>query len=325
MEATTTPTTTTSGRDLHSPANVRPEDYSYRGCWEPLQAVGHQTAMMVALMGPRAAEAFQADRIRRVEEHKALLREIADAGYKGNFDAKRTCDHCGAYFKYGSIFRHEPTGHLIVVGWICAEQTFDCPTKAALDQKKARERAAGGREALRNAEAVQAWVDEDPTRQTDVIDWMLAHPEDSFYQDLLGKMRKYGPLSERQEAAVRKGPAMEAARAARAAQDAEAGPVPEGRMVIEGEVVSTKWQDSDFGGSLKMLVRLGNGSKVWGSVPSSLQAMEQEITRGDTVRFTATVTRSDRDESFGFFKRPAKAERIGTAADGPIYSGIQVH
>lgn len=324
MEATTTPTTPTSGRDLHSPANVRPEDYSYFGCWEPLPAMNGDDAMMLSLMGPKAAEAFRAHRDAMIAQRKALHAEIAAAGYAGNFAHKGTCDHCGAYFKYGSIFRHEPTGHLIVVGWICAEETFDCPTKAALDQKKARERAAGGREALRVAGLVTTWIEEDPTRQ-DLIDFMIARPDDSFYQDLLAKMRKYGPLSERQEAAVRKGPAMEAARAARAAQDAEAGPVPEGRMVIEGEVVSTKWQDSDFGGSLKMLVRLGNGSKVWGSVPSSLQAMEQEITRGDTVRFTATVTKSDRDESFGYYKRPVKAERIGTAADGPIYSGIQVH
>ncbi len=31
------------------------------------------------------------------------------------------------------------------------------------------------------------------------------------------------------------------------------------------------------------------------------------IERGDRVRFTATLTPSDRDPKFGFYKRPSKA------------------
>lgn len=324
MENNATSTKPARGRDRHSPANVRPEDYTYHGIWEPLEPVGHETAMMVALGGPGAAERFRAMREAQIAAHEALVREIADAGYKGNFDAKRTCDHCGAYFKYGSIFRHEPTGELIVVGWICSEETFDVPDRAALDQKRARERAAAGREALKRAEALQAWIDEDPTRQTDVIDWMLAHPEDGFYQDLLAKMRKYGPLSERQEAAVRKGPEREAKRLAALAADAAAGPVPEGRLVLEGEVLSTKWQDSDYGGSLKMVVRLDNGSRVWGSVPSSMQAMEQPLDRGDRVQFTATVEASRDDASFGYYKRPSKASRLSGTTVSDDVSGLDM-
>lgn len=89
------------------------------------------------------------------------------------------------------------------------------------------------------------------------------------------------------------------------AREAAKRPVPEGRVEIEGAVLATKWQESDFGGSLKMLVE-GEGFKVWGSVPSTLGPIES----GDRVAFTATVEASADDKSFGFFKRPTKARRL---------------
>jgi hypothetical protein len=53
-----------------------------------------------------------------------------------------------------------------------------------------------------------------------------------------------------------------------------------------------------------MTVRDDRGFLVWGSVPAALGGIEQ----GDRVQFNATVTKSDRDETFGFFKRPTKAQ-----------------
>ena len=68
-------------------------------------------------------------------------------------------------------------------------------------------------------------------------------------------------------------------------------------------MLSTKWVENGFGGSLKMLVQHEDGWKVWGSVPSSI-----DVDKGSRVRFTATVEQSNDDALFGFFKRPAKAE-----------------
>ncbi len=79
--------------------------------------------------------------------------------------------------------------------------------------------------------------------------------------------------------------------------------VPTGRIVIEGEVVSTKVQSSTYGDTLKMLVQNEAGWKVWGSVPSAI-----DVDKGTRVRFTATVEQSKDDALFGFFKRPVKAE-----------------
>ena len=100
--------------------------------------------------------------------------------------------------------------------------------------------------------------------------------------------------------------------AERAERDAahEAGEnAPEGRVVITGTVLAFKVQESMYGDVLKMLVQDDRGFRVWGSVPSSLDDAERE----SRITFTATVTASDKDAKFGFFKRPTKAEVISEA------------
>lgn len=100
--------------------------------------------------------------------------------------------------------------------------------------------------------------------------------------------------------------AVEQAEAERAARDAahkNGEDAPEGRVVITGTVLSFKWQSSDYGDVLKMLVQDDRGFRVWGSVPASLDDAERE----DRISFTATVAQSYDNTKFGFFKRPTKA------------------
>jgi hypothetical protein len=78
--------------------------------------------------------------------------------------------------------------------------------------------------------------------------------------------------------------------------------VTEGRQVITGVVLAMKWQSSDWGDTLKMLVQDDRGFRVWGTVPGNI-----EPNREERVTFTATITQSDKDPKFGFFKRPTKA------------------
>lgn len=84
---------------------------------------------------------------------------------------------------------------------------------------------------------------------------------------------------------------------------------PEGRVTITGTVLALKWKESQYGSTLKMLVQDDRGFRVWGSVPANLDDAERE----SRITFTATVQASDRDEKFGFFKRPTKAEIITEA------------
>lgn len=78
---------------------------------------------------------------------------------------------------------------------------------------------------------------------------------------------------------------------------------PEGRVEITGSILCFKWQGSDYGDVLKMLVQDDRGFRVWGTCPKALDDAE----RDSRIQFTATITRSDRDDKFGFFKRPSKS------------------
>jgi len=99
-----------------------------------------------------------------------------------------------------------------------------------------------------------------------------------------------------------------ARQAEKAAQKAAERPVPitDSRLWITGKVLSTKWQESQFGETLKMLALSDNGFKVWGSVPKTLAT--NESLRGLRVTFMAKVQPRDKDANFGFFSRPSKAQ-----------------
>jgi hypothetical protein len=75
---------------------------------------------------------------------------------------------------------------------------------------------------------------------------------------------------------------------------------PEGRVNIEGTVLSVKAIETDFGTTTKMLVDVG-AYRVWGTVPSSICPAI-----GWRVKFTAAIT--PREVGFGFYSRPTKAQ-----------------
>ena len=149
--------------------------------------------------------------------------------------------------------------------------------------------------------------------------WLEAATWSPFFQDLLSRARRFGSLSDAQLACLVKGyeksKVRDAERAAEQAAEAArveaAEPVTDGRQVVPGHVLSTKWVDTQYGGSLKMLVRDERGFKLWGSVPASLDS----LAKGDRISYSATVEQSNDDPKFGFFKRPTKAELLSLAQD----------
>ena len=88
-------------------------------------------------------------------------------------------------------------------------------------------------------------------------------------------------------------------------------PAPEGRVEIEGEILTAKRRDSEYGITIKLLVLCdgeGGKYKVWVSAPRALTDNQREP--GVRVRMTATLKRSKDDASFAFGSRPAKAVAI---------------
>ena len=88
-------------------------------------------------------------------------------------------------------------------------------------------------------------------------------------------------------------------------------PVTSERVRVEGTVVKVDWKQG-FGyydsARKVIIVRDDRGFKVWGSSPKIKQneGRNLQVEQGDRIAFDAQVTVSDRDETFGFFKRPTK-------------------
>lgn len=211
------------------------------------------------------------------------------------------CHHCGARIRYVAVLEHTPTGDYIAVGETCLQNRFD---RATADFQKLRKQAELDRQAQRIKTAVAAFVEANPDLAF-MADKDHEHTND-FVADVSRKLRMYGDLSERQVAAVRKSVERDAEYAARKALEEvapPAGPVPTGRVEIEGKVVGIKWtEDYGYGSTKKLMIQLANGSKVWVSEPAAINTE-----RGDVVVLTCTIEASHDDQTFGFGKRPSKA------------------
>ena len=119
-----------------------------------------------------------------------------------------------------------------------------------------------------------------------------------FINDVISKFIRWGDLSVRQVSAVISAYKRDLERAN---EPDPTAPAPEGRMTVEGEVLTIKEKVGRYGAQWKLLMRLDSGSKVWGTCPASIL---RDVKVKDRVSITATFTRSDRDDFFGFFNRP---------------------
>lgn len=122
-----------------------------------------------------------------------------------------------------------------------------------------------------------------------------------------------------------------AERAARWQQEAHIA-APEGKQTVRGVVVSTKSEQVQYGYAPtwhhKMTVKVTTVAGIYlvnGTLPRSLfDAAEKalafpdglcEALKGCEVEFTATLTRSDRDEHFAFAAKPSKARLVAWPAE----------
>jgi hypothetical protein len=171
-----------------------------------------------------------------------------------------------------------------------------------------------------------AWYTYDGTPRDEEGNWInrpyVQHPAGQFPPSFRDSLDKWGSLHPNGSAALAKIYADRLEKNAKreeekAAERANATPWTAGRQVVEGEVLSVKHVDNDFGGSLKMLVKRADGSKIWTTVPSDLLAVDYDVPvedrpelKGARVRFTVTVEPSQDDPIFAFGKRPSKATRL---------------
>lgn len=295
--------------DTHRPSAIQPEDYEYVGP-ELIKIEGLEDCM--ALQEMRA----------RIQAHmKRTGGTYSSHQHGGN------CMVCGSVHAiYTVLFYHAKTNSYVRMGHECAEKCdmgdaseFNAFHKGIKDARNLQKGKNKAKALLSDRGLEQAWaIYEAGTTPT-------TPREESTVWELVGKLVRYGDISDNQFKYL--GVLLERIntraerKAQREAERAAAKPCPSGRIQIVGTVLNTKYQESMFGETLKMLVKAEDGWLVYGTVPSSLEIfddgdLQRGLQHGDRIRFKATVTPSENDEKFGFFKRPTGAELIQPVSFG---------
>jgi len=229
------------------------------------------------------------------------------------------CDVCGAYFVYGEVWQHKPTGELIHVGHDCADKynlLADRSEWLAWHDRQKRERATAILKREKAAARDKFIAEHEGLAEALALRGDQGKAQ-AILSDLYSKLHSYGNLSDKQLAFALK----LAAEIKNPPPPEKHVPAPEGRVQVEGTIVSVREQSGDFGPTWKMIVKVETpegGWLVWTTIPSDIaSAVDWHLTDrlpGRVARFTATLTRSDRDQHFAFGKRPTKAELLDQAA-----------
>lgn len=239
-----------------------------------------------------------------VELMRLSLKETPDSIYQLVFEQRGmkegqsfTCDHCGAWFHHGCFFRHEPTGEMVSVGWICADQ-FACSSKMEKLMKKARKDFIKRYEEKQKAEEIKRKCEEFIAENIELREALKF--DHKVVKDIKEQFEKKGHISDAQVALVLK-----------LSKAPKKPRIQEGRRTVTGEIISSKWQDGFHGLAHKMLVLLDTEERIWGTMPADIERYSSDGQyRGLRVEFTATIKRSSADPHFGIYSRPTKARVI---------------
>jgi len=319
----------TKRNDIHAPATIDPALYTYE-CTVDLK--GPDISVEMRKYNPAAAKAIEDAYL---AEYNALVERCKAGGHVGNFLNKNTCDHCGAYFIYGAEFRHE-NGEHIVVGHVCADKTLGVCDRRTLDRKRAVRARKTTAERIKRETWAAAYVIEH--NLTDAFSETRRNTESwggGVLADMYERLGQYGrPLSEKQLALVDRivtemdTPAKtdcdfcgQEGHVAKDCTNRHPVPVTDARIEINAIIRTCRYEEGQYGTQVKALYETVDGFRLWGTVPSALfDALRarhensiddyEKAFRGVAVNFTAKVTRSDKDDTFGFINRPTKASII---------------
>jgi len=280
--------------DSHSPSRIDPSQYAYLGSY---------------YLGDSVEVHEMMDDI-----DDALWEELRANLGKCPHPSIERCDCCGAIFTYGTMYRHIPSNQILTFGTTCSDNTVGLNSKKDLEISRLRAKVAAAKLAAKvaaerkvNRFALRALCKSNAV----VFNALRMRRGNEFFLSVLNGYIARGKLSDKQMSALEKSVERQLAwNEKKAAEPEPTQPLTAGRQLIAGEVLSLKYQDSYYGETYKMLVRTGDGNKVWGSVPAALDTNDREIKVGDSIQMTAGVKVSDNDKAFGFFSRPSKASFI---------------
>lgn len=216
----------------------------------------------------------------------------------------RKCVHCGHNpLRWLTVVKYLVTGETVVFGADCtARLAFVDQKTFKLAQLQAKDAANKVRIKVWNAR--EAFLKANPVFAAAIAAYTGTNP---FVKDVVAKLGHYGSLSERQVSAVLSAIARDAQKAVEVIE--VKGDAPVGRQTVTGTILSTKLVEGYYGNTLKMLLKLENGSRVWLTVPAKAAA-----DKGDIITVTATFDVSKDDKSFAFGSRPSLVGVVKAAA-----------
>jgi hypothetical protein len=237
--------------------------------------------------------------------------------YMDNRRVGMTCDHCGHSLRYYVRHIYKPTGQVVIFGEDCADLIGVADSRAAYEFNKLRERARKDEREAKLAKEKSERTTIFSRQYPDLIEFLEINNWDLekmyFLKEMNFAFNNYGYLTTGQAEATRRILAKRVEQAAeRLAEPIPTTSAPTGRQHVKGMILSTKLVNTMYGEQLKMLVKLEDGNKVYGSVPSDIRRNLDDPynAHGTKVSFSATFEQSRDDEHFGFFKRPTQSEVI---------------
>lgn len=282
-----------------------PEAYAFAGC---LYHYGYgEEADEIAewILGDVAETFGRYDDAMLFGPDEAL--KLADP--EGRYATKGTCDHCGAHFNFGAVFKHRETNAHLIVGHICAvnklalsggeyaDALLRRTVKAARTKAKMRLVRAKNRARLESGEL--------GPELTEALNY--PHP---FCESIRSNFIDGHVMTDKMKSAVKRAVSEDWSRT-NAPPEPDPVPIPDlpKRATFSGEILGLKEVESMYGVTTKMVFRDERGFKLFGTVPSALYDSDDPL-KGANVTFDAAVEISKDDPAFGFFKRPTKAARL---------------
>jgi len=251
-------------------------------------------------------KAFDDEEYVTVEEARKLAKQ------DGRFAKFGTCDHCGARFNYGAVFKNSNGEHL-VVGNTCARNNMGL-TAQEYNDKRMRKLVAGART---RAKKKIARVENEAKIKTlpQELQDALNYEHNYFCKNIRANFIEWGNLSEKQIEAVinaHKTSLEQNKKDVDILENREELPNTGDRETYKGEVIGVKNVETPsfgYGGGTtwvtKLIILEERGFKLFGSAPNKLDDYVGEY-KGMVVQFDAKATPAKGDAYFGYYKRPTK-------------------
>lgn len=244
------------------------------------------------------------------------------------------CSLCGHSLKIACAVTHKPTGNGYWIGRDCAAKINELQRFGAII--KGATVALAQRIACDKREA--DFISEHPD-VIGILTWSKRPNAPRISRDICEKLRRFGSISDKQIALLEKIRQQDIDRRAKAT-----GKATDGRQTIKGKVMKVTVEESEFGGSrwhkpptyAKVIVDLGNGVRLMGKLPEHMDLDERTVVRAesfnkvghqvethtiirkdDVIELSATVAQSQKDDLFGFWKRPTKFQIVELAPPPP--------